>query len=235
MSLEVSNDANGSFYICRDHPNSAMNVRVMFCLKLPIIFGNSNLVAFWGYINYDICKDNTLYDLYDIYDLKNSIDGPTCFKGEPPTLLDVFLANKPNSSCHLMNVDTGISDFHHLRGVVSKVHTPSPTGAWKYIGLWNILIKKNLPDILVMYLFIFFKSLIILMILYGLNSNYYRLLLIFIHASLKQRFTRTNQVPDMNSQLRKVIHQRNVGRNNHFNDKRNSTARNNMYTIVINW
>ena len=50
--------------------------------------------------------------------------GPTCFKGENPTLLDVFLTNKPNSFCNLINVDTGISDFHYLTGVISKVNVP---------------------------------------------------------------------------------------------------------------
>ena len=46
-----------------------------------------------------------------------------------------------------------------------------------------------------------------------------------IHAPLKHRFLRTNQVPYMNGQLRKAIHQRNMWRNKHFKDKRNSFAR----------
>ena len=62
--------------------------------------------------------DNILHDLCDVYDLKNVIRGPTCFKGENPTLLDVFLTNKPSSFCNCINIDTGISDFHNLTGVI---------------------------------------------------------------------------------------------------------------------
>ena len=50
--------------------------------------------------------------------------------------------------------------------------------------------------------------------------------IIDIHAPLKQRFLRKSQVPYMNSQLRKAIHQRNMWRNKHFKDKRDSIARN---------
>ena len=45
------------------------------------------------------------------------------------------------------------------------------------------------------------------------------------HAPLKQRYLRSNQVPYMNGQLRKAIHQRNMWRNKHFKDKRNPIAR----------
>ena len=46
-----------------------------------------------------------------------------------------------------------------------------------------------------------------------------------IHAPLKQRYLRANQVPYMNGQLRKAFHQRNMWRNKYFKDKRDPTAR----------
>ena len=61
---------------------------------------SSKLAIFFGDINHDMFKDNILHDLCDVYDLKNVIRGPTCFKGENPTLLDVFLTNKPSSFCN---------------------------------------------------------------------------------------------------------------------------------------
>ena len=82
------------------------------------------IIKIFGDINYDMFKDNILHDVCDVYDLKNSVHGPTCFKGENPTLLVVFLTNKPNSFCNFINIDTGISDFHNLTGVISKVHAP---------------------------------------------------------------------------------------------------------------
>ena len=36
----------------------------------------------------------------------------------------MLLTNKPNSFCNFINNDTGISDFHNLTGVISKVRAP---------------------------------------------------------------------------------------------------------------
>ena len=85
---------------------------------------NSNVCVFFGNINCDMFKDNILCDLCDIYDMKNIVTGPTCFKGETPTRLNVFLTNKPNSFCRSINIDTGISDFHNLTGIISRAHAP---------------------------------------------------------------------------------------------------------------
>ena len=85
---------------------------------------DSNITVFFGDINCDMLKTNVLCDLCDIYDLKNIVSEPTCFKGETPTLLDIFLTNKPKSFCHCINVDTGISDFHNLTGIVTRAHAP---------------------------------------------------------------------------------------------------------------
>ena len=188
--------------------------------------GNSNLTVLFGDINYDMCKDNILYDLCDIYDLKNSIDGPACFKGETtPTLLDVFLTNKPNSFCHFLNVDTGISDLHNLTGAVSKVHAPQSN---KRLTTYRSMKHFDQEE--------FTKDLAnvpfhICEIFDDINDTVWaqqHLLssIIDIHAPLKQRFLRKNQVPYMNPQLRKAIHQRNMWRNKHFKDKRDSIARN---------
>ena len=141
---------------------------------------NSNLTVFFGDINYDMYKDNILHDLCDIYDLKNSVNGPTCFKGEIPTLLDVFLTNKPNSFCHSINIDTGISDFHNLTGVVSNVHAPQSNNRLITYRSMKILITKNSPETWATYLSIFVRSLMMLTILYGLSNIYFPLSLIFM-------------------------------------------------------
>ena len=88
--------------------------------------GNSNVCVFFGDINCDrsMFKDNILRDLCDIYDMKNIVTGPTNFKSETPTLLDIFLMNKPNSFCRSIKIDTGISDFHNLTGIISRAHAP---------------------------------------------------------------------------------------------------------------
>ena len=188
--------------------------------------GNSNLTVFFGDINYDMYKDNTLHDLCDIYDLKNSVNGPTCFKGEIPTLLDVFLTNKPNSFCHSINIDTGISDFHNLTGVVSKVHAPQSNNRLiTYRSMKNFdheEFTKDLSDVPFHICEIFDDVDDTVWAQQHLLSS-----IIDFHAPLKQRFLRKNQVPYMNALLRKMIHQRNMWRNKYFYDKRNSSAREN--------
>ena len=49
--------------------------------------------------------ENVLCALCDIYDMKNLVMGPTCFKCETPTFF-VFLTNKPNCFCQSINIDT---------------------------------------------------------------------------------------------------------------------------------
>ena len=128
---------------------------------------SSNLTIFFGDINYDMFKDNILRDICDVYDLKNTVHGPTCFKGENPTLLDVFLTNKPNSFCNFINIDTGISDFHNLTGSSQKSMLLNRTDALSHIGPWNILTRRNLQEISAPYLSMFVIFLMMLMILYG--------------------------------------------------------------------
>ena len=185
---------------------------------------SSNLTIFFGDINYDMFKDNILHDLCDVYDLKNVIRGPTCFKGENPTLLDVFLTNKPNSFCNCINIDTGISDFHNLTGVISKVHAPQSSRrrityrSMKYFD--QEAFNRDLSNVPFHVCDVFDDVDDIAWAQQHLLSS-----VINFHAPLKHRFLRTNQVPYMNGQLRKAIHQRNMWRNKHFKDKRNSIAR----------
>ena len=47
------------------------------------------------------------------------------------------------------------------------------------------------------------------------------------HAPLKTKWIKKEQVPYMNSKLRKTIHQRNIWRNKHFKNKRDKFSRQN--------
>ena len=90
----------------------------------PQICRRTTLVQIWLYfgdINCDMFKD-ILHYLCDVYDFRDIILGPTCFKDGNSTLIDVFLTDKPNSFCNCINIDTRINYFHNLTGVISKVH-----------------------------------------------------------------------------------------------------------------
>ena len=51
------------------------------------------------------------------------------------------------------------------------------------------------------------------------------------HAPLKTKWIKKEQVPNMNSELQKAIHQRNMWRNKHFKNKRDKLARQNYVKL----
>ena len=64
--------------------------------------------------------ENHLSDLIDIFDLKNIVEEPTCFKSEKGSLIDIILTNKPRSFKKTQGFVTGLSDFHKLVVTVLK-------------------------------------------------------------------------------------------------------------------
>ena len=67
---------------------------------------------------------NSICDVYGLH-ICNLAQGPTCFKGDPPSLVDVILTNKPASFSGCFNTDLGISDFHTCLGISSKLYLPT--------------------------------------------------------------------------------------------------------------
>ena len=72
-----------------------------------------------GDLNIDLLdpgKDtsNHLFDLLDVFNLKNLVKEPTCFMSDKVSLLDIILTNKPRSFHKTQGFVTGISDFHEL-------------------------------------------------------------------------------------------------------------------------
>ena len=60
----------------------------------------------------------------DVTGLQNIIHEPTCFKGTDGTLLDIVLTTRPHRVASITNINTGISDFHHLVGFDTKITVP---------------------------------------------------------------------------------------------------------------
>ena len=76
-------------------------------------------IALAGDLNIDLLdpsKDtsNHLSDLLDVFNLKNLVKEPTCFKSDKRSLVDIILTNKPRSFHKTQGFVTGISDFHKL-------------------------------------------------------------------------------------------------------------------------
>ena len=59
----------------------------------------------------------------ELYDLKNLVRVPTCYKNpENPSCIDLFLRNKSLCSQVTNAFDTGLSDFHKLGVTVMKTY-----------------------------------------------------------------------------------------------------------------
>ena len=50
-----------------------------------------------------------------MYNLKNLINMPTCFKNlSNPSCIDLMLTNHPRSFQNSLSIDPGVSDFHRM-------------------------------------------------------------------------------------------------------------------------
>ena len=71
--------------------------------------------------------------------MTNVMSNATCFKNsQNPSLIDVIITDKPNRIRSTLNVNTGISDFHHLIGVATKMHVPKHNQSVDHIAASKI-------------------------------------------------------------------------------------------------
>ena len=67
--------------------------------------------------------ESAMGEFMNIYNLKNLIKGPTCYKNPgKPSCIDLILTNESRSfhSSHI--IETGISDFHKMAVSVMKIY-----------------------------------------------------------------------------------------------------------------
>ena len=66
-------------------------------------------------------SDNSMIAFKEMYNLKNLIKVPTCFKNPlNPTSIDVMLTNKKENFMHSLALETGLSDHHKMTLAVLK-------------------------------------------------------------------------------------------------------------------
>ena len=98
------------------------NIFNVFINKFHVIYviGDCN-------INSSCPKDSKkLNDIMVQYSFKNIVKGPTCFKSEKGTSIDVIYTNHPRRLSSNFNICTGLSDFHNLVGFSTKMQVPRP-------------------------------------------------------------------------------------------------------------
>ena len=214
-------------------PSVNVNIFVKFLSDMCDVFlSKGDVYVASGDCNINcLTKNSCLNDLCDIYglDIRNINHGPTCFKGDTPSLIDVFITNRPNCFSNCFNVDLGISDFHTCLGLSSKIHVPADAKR----KIFYRSKKKFCPES--------FKrdcSYIPFQIceifddtddIYWAHSTLFSSV-IEEHAPLKTKTVHKKQAPFMNSKLRKAIFQRNMWRNKFYKQRNNKIFRINYST-----
>ena len=88
-----------------------------------------------GDLNINLMCENDckcLKDVMDIHGLCNLIESPTCYKSCNPSLIDVLLTSHKRRIANVLNINTGISDFHNLIACSAKMHVPRNTNRLIY-------------------------------------------------------------------------------------------------------
>lgn len=165
-----------------------------------------------GDINYDMNSENILGDLCVMYNLSNLVVGPTCFKSQNPSAVDVLLSSEPKRFKCSLNTPCSISDFHNFTCVATKLHkchTLPKTifyRSYKTFDEENFINDiKNIPfSICDIFddeddrLWSFSK------LLSGVIDR---------NAPIKKKIIKKPSVPYMNSRLRKAMYRKNMLRN----------------------
>ena len=89
---------------------------------LDLLSANYDQILLMGDFNAEP-HDHFLMDFCDVYNLKNLIKVPTCFKNpEKPTSIDLMLTNSYRSFQNSCAIETGLSDFHKMIVTILKTY-----------------------------------------------------------------------------------------------------------------
>ena len=159
-----------------------------------------------GDLNVDMMtKSNALADTLDVFNLRNVVRKPTCFKNVlNPSLLDVILTNTPRRLTSVLNVSLGISDFHNFICLATKMCKPKEQishivyRSYKHFN--EELYLKDLQS----------APFHVSNVFTDVDDQYWfycKMLneIIDQHAPLKKRTVQAKQLPYMNDALRKAI------------------------------
>ena len=172
-----------------------------------------------GDFNIDMMHENPITtNVCDIYDVTNVIKGPTCFKASKGTLLDPILVTNKNRVLTHINVTCGFSDWHNMVGCVTRLHMPRQMPQIvkyrTYKKFDNDVFKQEIQHIPFHVCDIFDDI--------DDQSWAYNLLICNVldeHAPFRTKIITKNQVPYMNSKLRKEMYHRNKLKNKYFKNR----------------
>ena len=162
-----------------------------------------------GDTNFDMKTDNLLCDLCVTYNLTNLVGGPTCFKGENPSAVDVLLSSEPKRFKGSLNLTCSLSDFHNVTCVASKLHksyvSPKTIFYRSYKKFDDETFINDVKYIPFSVCDIFYDHDDRLWSFNKLLSD-----VIDKNAPVKKKIIKKPSVPYMNSRLRQAIHKKNM-------------------------
>ncbi len=153
---------------------------------------------------HEIHESNSVSQICDLFDLKNIITQPTCFKTPRGTLIDVILSPTRRHIQAQGVVDNGLSDYHRMVFVVTMNHAPvSQRKQVTYRSFKNLNEKEYIKDLEVTHFHVG-------EIFNDVNDQYFFFSTMYSnitnqHVSLKTRNVKPNPPPFMNSTYKKAI------------------------------
>ena len=146
-------------------------------------------------------SENAMIDFYDIYNLKNLVKDPTCFKNiEHPSCIDLISTNRPKRFQKTVVTETGLSDFHKMTVTVLysyfKKRRPQIVRYRDYKVFSNTNFVRHLDSILTGY---------------DINNigydNFHDICMNLLnkYVPIKCKYLRANDGSFMNKELRKAV------------------------------
>ena len=195
-------------------------VNELYCIIDRMLTESSDILLS-GDVNIDMRPNSTnrLKEFCEMYNFTNLVKEPTCFKSiDNESLIDVILALKPQRFNQVKVFDSGLSDFHKMLVVGTKIHIPRKCPRkiqYRSFKNFNDTDYKNDVKNIPFYISKTFDD------VDDIAWCHEKLLadVIDSHAPLKHKTLKKDSVPFMNSELRKLIHRRNQLRNRFWRTK----------------
>ena len=146
------------------------------------------------------------------YDIHILVSAPTRHKSSMGTMIDVCIVSKLLRFKTALNFDCWPSDFHNFICITAILSIPKrPPRIIQYRSYKNCVDELFISDLLILSHTIMYYDydINICIDLFVTHLN----VIIDKHAPLKYKKVRQNNLPYMNSELRKLNHQRNMLRN----------------------
>ena len=146
------------------------------------------------------------------YEAKNIVKNKTCFKSiENPSCVDLLITNSCRSFQHTNVFSTGLSDFHKMAVTVLKTTFVKSEPKWIYYRDYKKYVDGDFRNDL--------KKFLTGSLSY---EDFEKIFLdvLEIHAPLKTRLIRANEVPYMTKALKKAIMKRSELESRYYRTKR---------------